>query len=280
MRAKKFSNDPKVKVVSINDFLISNNFLIGFKNHLWTNEKPEYDNYYFKFTDKYLIYIRFSHKIINYGRDVKDKLEEIQVAYRDGETEYRLFKEKINELQEKKSLTISESSFLKKIKIVEKSLNELFPKYTVVEKKEKNNKKINDYLVDTGYKCGSYKFEKKYLVFDVETNGVRPANDDLLSLSIFDPQTGLCYNRFFPLDLQPLVLTTFIHGINDEMLKDASHMTQDEMNELIDFFDLKNSVLLSYSGGKGLFDFECVNNYCKRQGVNGFDELIFDNIKS
>ena len=65
----------------------------------------------------------------------------------------------------------------------------------------------------------------KDVVFDVETNGTRKSNDDLLSLSIYDPSTGLCYNRYFPLDLQPLILTGFIHGITDEMLADSTHIT-------------------------------------------------------
>ncbi len=117
------------------------------------------------------------------------------------------------------------------------------------------------------------------MVFDVETNGTRKSNDDLLSLSIYDPTTGMCYNRFFPLELQPLILTTFIHGITDETLAAAVHMTQEEMDCLTNYFHFKDRILLSYSGGRGTFDSSFVQNYCKRHHISGFDDLNFENIK-
>ena len=118
------------------------------------------------------------------------------------------------------------------------------------------------------------------MVFDVETNGTRKSNDDLLSLSIYDPTTGICYNRYFPLDLQPLVLTGFIHGITDEMLENEYELSQEEMDWLINYFHLKDRILLSFSGGQGTFDSSFVQNYCKRHNIVGFENLQFENIKS
>lgn len=120
----------------------------------------------------------------------------------------------------------------------------------------------------------------KYLVFDVETNGLRTSNDDLLSLTIYDPTTGICYNRFFPLDLQPLVLTGYINGISEKAINSETHMTQDELDWIIENFQLNDRILLSYSGGKGTFDSLFVQNYCKRHGIVGFENLQFENIKN
>lgn len=39
---------------------------------------------------------------------------------------------------------------------------------------------------------------KKYVVFDVETNGLRSKYDDLLSISFYKPDDGKTYNKFLP----------------------------------------------------------------------------------
>ena len=43
--------------------------------------------------------------------------------------------------------------------------------------------------------------EKKYVVLDVETNGLSSIKDDLLSISIYKPDDGKIYDRFLPLEL-------------------------------------------------------------------------------
>ena len=56
-------------------------------------------------------------------------------------------------------------------------------------------------------------------------------------------------------------------------------MTQKEFNQINDYFHLKERILLSFSGGEGLFDIEFVQNYFKRHNINGFNNLKFENIK-
>ena len=109
---------------------------------------------------------------------------------------------------------------------------------------------------------------------------MRTSNDDLLALSIYDPTTGICYNKLFPLDLQPLVLTSWINGIFDNDIKYESHLTQKEVDQIIDFFHLENRTILSFSGGEGSFDFKFLTNYCKRHKLHGFENLNYKNIKS
>lgn len=90
----------------------------------------------------------------------------------------------------------------------------------------------------------------------------------------------MCYNRFFPLDLQPVVLTGFVNGITDEFLEDKTHLTQEELDQIISYFHLDESIILSYSGGQGTFDQSFLKNYCDRHDLNGIDNLQFRNIKN
>ena len=61
--------------------------------------------------------------------------------------------------------------------------------------------------------------KSKFVVLDVETNGLSSIYEDLLSVSIYKPDTDEYYDRFFPLELQSSVWTTKINGITSEMLK-------------------------------------------------------------
>lgn len=276
---KTFSKDNKVILVTIEEFLMQNNYLQGItRKDLWkTNSTPQIGKQYYKFTSNYLIAVVWGSASINFGQDSRVKLEKIIVANRDGKTEYDLFKKVLKELKEEKIKHKRSKKLDERIVAIEKA-RKLLPKYQVQELQ--HEKPFESYLQDTGYKTERNDLKDKYLVFDIETNGIRVARDDLLSLSIYDPTSGICYNRYFPLDLQPLVLTGFIHGITDETLSDATHMTQEEMDWLKNFFHLKDRKLLSFSGGKGGFDPEFIQNYCKRHKIEGFTDLQYDNIKS
>lgn len=141
------------------------------------------------------------------------------------------------------------------------------------------NYNIKDYIFDLEYITDINEFKNKYVVIDTETNGLQSKEHDLLSLSIFDPTTGKCYNRFLPLDLQIAVHTTDINGITEENLKNSTHITQEELNEIIEYFDLKNKIILYYSAINKPFDYNFIINYCKRHKISGFENLKYENIK-
>ena len=88
--------------------------------------------------------------------------------------------------------------------------------------------------------------EKKYVVLDVETNGLSSIKDDLLSISIYKPDDGKIYDRFLPLELSDEVETTYINGITKDMLKDKSPLTQNELDEVISSFELEKMTILLY----------------------------------
>ncbi len=114
-----------------------------------------------------------------------------------------------------------------------------------------------------------------YIVLDVETNGLSSLKHDLLSISIYQPDTKRLYNRFFPLELNRNVRTTHINGITKEDLIKATPLTQDEVDTLIEEFDLYNRTILTY----GSLDERFVKNYFKRRGLRGYEKLNFFNFK-
>lgn len=229
-------------------------------------------------TSKYLILIEYGLTTINFGLDDCEKLESIYVALRDGKTEYELIDLKLKSLIE-----INKREYNKNVAKLIENINDTkqflltvkFNSQTIIEKLT-----FEDYIINIDYKLTKHELINQFVVIDVETNGLRRQNDDLLSVSIFDPSTGKCYNRFLPLDLQPLVLTGWINGINDEDLENKSHITQEELDRIIEYFDLKNRIILSYSGGNGTFDSSFIINYCKRHNLTGFENLQYQNIKS
>lgn len=142
---------------------------------------------------------------------------------------------------------ITDTSRSNEIQEVCQELKNLNIGQSLLEQAAFSNQDINDkqmsfedYIVNVDYITPFVHLKDKYVVFDIETNGLRKVNDDLLSISIYDPSNGKCYNRFLPLDLQPLVLTTWINGIKDEDLARQTHITQEELDKLIETFDLKN----------------------------------------
>lgn len=117
--------------------------------------------------------------------------------------------------------------------------------------------------------------EKKYVVLDVETNGLSSLNDDLLSISIYKPDENKMYNRFLPLELNGDVYTTYINGITKKDLKGKQPLSQEEMNNIIDEFELQNRIILTY----GNIDEKFIKNYLKRKKLKGYEVMNFYNFK-
>jgi DNA polymerase III epsilon subunit-like protein len=119
---------------------------------------------------------------------------------------------------------------------------------------------------------------RKYVVLDVETNGLKSKEDDLLSISLYKPDDRKIWNRFLPLELEKTVKTTYRNGITKEDLKDATPLTQKEFDEIIKAFELENRTILFYAGETG-FDDIFLREYMRRKCIHGFEKLRFYNFK-
>ena len=88
----------------------------------------------------------------------------------------------------------------------------------------------------------------KYVVFDVETNGLKSKKDDLLSISFYKPDDGKEYCKFLPLELNRKIVTTHINGITEKDLANATALTQAEFDCIIQDFELEKRTILIYAG--------------------------------
>ena len=110
-----------------------------------------------------------------------------------------------------------------------------------------------------------------YVVLDVETNGLKSKEDDLLSVSIYKPDDGKTYDRFFPLDLNRDVYTTEINGITKRDLKGRSHLVQADVDELFSTFELDPRTILRYGG----LDERFIRDYFARHNLAGYERMHF-----
>ncbi len=115
----------------------------------------------------------------------------------------------------------------------------------------------------------------KYVVLDVETNGLSAKSHDLLSLAIYKPDTGALFHRYFPLELNDIVLTTWVNGITEELLVGTEALTQEEVDKIIEDFDLYSRTILTYGG----IDERFLRHYFERHHLRGFEQLRFYNFK-
>lgn len=117
--------------------------------------------------------------------------------------------------------------------------------------------------------------KSKYVVLDVETNGLSSLKHDLLSISIYKPDDKKEYNRFLPLELNDYVETTYINGIMADDLEDKMPLTQAEFDNLLNVFELEKRTILVF----GSIDEKFMKNYMKRKSLKGFEKLTFYNFK-
>jgi hypothetical protein len=275
---KKFSKDPKSHLVSIKQFLSDSDFLSYGKNDVWDESQKHTRPKYYEITGSLLIFISFYQSFNFFACDFTDKLDRIEIAFRDGKTEFELFDAEIDRIKEAISHHKYSQTLVSDLAKIKRNRKHLCP--YAEPSASKTEAPFESHVIKCSFDPASKVLAEKYVVLDVETNGLRKKNDDLLSLSIYDPLTGDTYNRYFPLDLQPVVLTGFIHGIKESDLKSAMHLTQGEFNWIVSKFRLADRTILTYSGGKGTFDSDFLNEYCLRHGIVGQEKLKYQNIKS
>lgn len=116
-----------------------------------------------------------------------------------------------------------------------------------------------------------------YVVMDVETNGLKSREHDLLSISIYKPDDGKIFDRFLPLDLNMGIPDeiTAINGIRESDLRGLKPLSQDEVDRIIDDFELNRRTILIY----GSLDERFVRDYFQRNKLLGYSRMKFFNFK-
>ncbi len=268
MRSEKLFKDPKCKSISLQEFIdITKSFSY--------DSRLENQNMYF--TKSFCIIEQWKTVLVNFGEDISERLDYIIYAKRDGVTEYNAIEKRLDFYNNQKSKDLIKSHFIishRKYCEFVKNIPDFEP-----YKRATDKDCFESSLVDVNYNSAlNSDLLNKLVVLDVETNGLRKKDDDLLSISIYCPSLKKCYNRFLPLDLQPTVKTSHINGITESTLSGCFHINQAEIDRLVNYFDLKNKIVLVFSG-TNKFDEEFLKNYLERHNLKLGFELQFDNIK-
>lgn len=115
----------------------------------------------------------------------------------------------------------------------------------------------------------------KYLVLDVETNGLSAVRDDLLSISLYMPDKNKFYDRFLPLEKNSQILTRDINGITKKMLKGKKPLSQNEVDTLVDEYEIEQRIILCYGG----LDEKFIRKYFAEHDLSGIEKWNFFNFK-
>ena len=262
----KLFADSRVKYIDFSDYVkITDSFSI---------EEDYYERAYYYLNSSFCIIAKLKTVSINYGMDEEDRFDHFIVALRDGKSEYQVIEKRLTKLKKQIEKNPDDKKTKKELNKYQKIIKQI-PDYIPYSKADSADC-FNDSLIRVNYESQA-SFAKDYVVLDVETNGLSKKLDDLLSISIYDPLKKVCYNRFLPLDMQPSVATGWINGIADIDLLNKKHLNQDEVNKIINYFDLKNRTVLVF--GSNDFDSGFINAYLNRHGLIGFEDLKYDNIK-
>lgn len=91
---------------------------------------------------------------------------------------------------------------------------------------------------------------KEVVFLDLETSGLNPLTDDVIEIALYDPSSGKEFSRLLPLNRSKEISVEIesLTGITNDMIKELAPITSQELDELIDEFDLKKKKIVIWAG--------------------------------
>lgn len=125
-----------------------------------------------------------------------------------------------------------------------------------------------------------YQYGKNDVYLDLETTGLNPLFDDILSIGLLQPSTGRRFHKYLPLEKRSHIPeeASTINGITDEMIETAVALTQAEINRLIEHFDLRSNRLTIWTGNN-LFDAVFLHCYFSNHHLTDNEAFNFQNAR-
>lgn len=118
----------------------------------------------------------------------------------------------------------------------------------------------------------------EYVVLDIETTGLNPLTDDIIQICVYKNENEY-YSKYLPL-MKKTTNTAFeINKITDETLKNATALTQQDVDYIIEKFDLKNKIIAIWTS-KNLFDRSFLEVYFFEHGLKGLENVTFFNSRN
>ena len=164
--------------ISLGEFYERTDYLqiIGKRNLYSKDLDPEWPLRYYCLTSRHFSILEYSVRTNFFTSKYEIYLRCIYVAKRDGKTEYDLFEKRLHELEDEEKkhrlgtkIRKEYSSEIRRMKIAKTRFLIDFKEDCV------QRKPFDSYLSNLKYKTQINDLKNKYLVFDVETNGIRRA---------------------------------------------------------------------------------------------------------
>lgn len=130
------------------------------------------------------------------------------------------------------------------------------------------------------FSLNPYCYGTNDVFLDLETTGLNPLFDDVISIALFQPSTGKKFQKYLPLEKQSTISEeiTSINGITEKTLKDATSLTQSDIDKLIEFFDIKQNNLTIWAG-RDMFDVSFLNCYFREHNLTDHKTFKFQNAR-
>lgn len=116
----------------------------------------------------------------------------------------------------------------------------------------------------------------KIVVLDLETTSLNPLTGDVIEIAFFEPSTNREYSRLLPLNRSKRIPDEIISltGISNEMIQNVPAIASEELDKIIDDFNLSNKTILIWSG-INMFDAHFLATLFIQTGNKRFKELKF-----
>ncbi len=129
-----------------------------------------------------------------------------------------------------------------------------------------------DFLFDT------YRYDVNDIFIDIETTGLNPIVDDILSIGLYQLSTGKTFHKYLPLEKQKNIPKeiTDINGITEKDLINSTALTQKDIDEIIKVFQIGENRLTMWVG-KNLFDAAFLTCYFREHNLTDYGKFLFQN---
>lgn len=120
--------------------------------------------------------------------------------------------------------------------------------------------------------------DEKYVILDIETTGLSPVLDDIIQICIYENEKNYIA-RYLPLEKRDNNTAYEYNHIEEDLLQNQSPLTQDEVDQIIEKFDLENKTVVIWTG-KNYFDRIFIESYFYQHDLKGLEKIKFYNGKN